>query len=138
MKLAALALLVACGRSQPPSATGSGSGSNNAVDLLTRSTVSDAFDVAPGRPFSKELDVFSPSLVTITVTHASGSKGPFTLAIYDARATVPISSDSMTCAEPGCSIRAEVDVAPSTTRLVVRVEATTATSLKLEITAATK
>lgn len=148
MRLVALAALVACSRSQPPSTSGSGSGSGNdgvphlggsaPVDLLTRSKLKALLDVGPGQPFSQELDVFSPSMATITLTHTDGSKGPFTLSIYDAGATVPISSDAMTCAEPGCAIRAEVDVAPGTTKLVVRVESPKPTALTLEVTAVTK
>lgn len=146
MRLAALALLVACSRSESPPSTTSGSDRDPAADtsgsaradLLTRSKLKALIDVAPGQPFSKQLDVFSPSMATITLTHTGGSLGPFTLSIYDARATVPISSDAMTCAEPGCAIRAEVDVAPGTATLVVRVESTQPTALTLEVSAVTK
>lgn len=141
MRLVALALVVACSRSEsPPSTSGSSgdTGGSGRADLLTRSKLKALIDVAPGQPFSKQLDVFSPSIATITLTHTGGSLGPFTLSIYDARATVPISSDSMRCAEPGCAIRAEVDVAPGTATLVVRVEATKPTALTLEVTAVTK
>lgn len=133
----ALALVACRSRNDAPSSTtASGSG---AIDLLVTPVISLTAELAPTRPFVKELDVWSPSSVSVTMTHASGALGPFTLGIYDARApNAPLGRDSMTCERANCYLTAEVDVVPGTTRLVVRAEAGAALGVKLDVAAATK
>lgn len=90
--------------------------------------------LAAGVPQAREVAVRSGAELTAEVTHTSGGLGKITLAVHDARhPAVPISSDDITCAEPGCSMRTVVAVGDGTETLVVTVEATEALTARLAI-----
>lgn len=118
--------------SQPPqSSVGS-----DAIDLLAKPSVTVTTELGVGRPFVRQIYVWAPSTVTITVTHASGSLGPFTLSIHDAlRPDIPLGRDSMTCQAPGCTMRADIAVMPGTTALILRVDAVTTLAVTIAVAA---
>lgn len=91
-------------------------------------------NLEPGVPQAKEVPVTGVAELSAEVTHTGGALGRISLAIHDARQMdVPVSADSVTCAEEGCSVRVVAAVGSGTETLIVSVQATAALSARLAL-----
>ena len=73
--------------------------------------------------------------LVFTLTHTGGAIGRMTLALYDQRhPDIPVSNDSMTCAEPGCTFSVVVAKATEPRTLIATCSATIAMKARLEVT----
>lgn len=106
-----------------------------AMDLLHADQATMDLDLSAAGSHTHRVSLPPDHNVVFAVTHLSGPLGKMTLTLYDEPQTaVPVSSDSMTCAEPGCTFSVEVASAPGPRVMIVTCAAATAMSVRLEAT----
>jgi len=106
-----------------------------AMDLLHADHATIDLDLAAGGSRTQRVRLPPGHNVVFAVTHLGGPIGRMSLTLYDEnQTTIPVSSDSMTCAEPGCTFSVEVASSPDPRVMIATCTAATAMSMRLDAT----
>lgn len=93
------------------------------LDLVARTTASVDVQLAAGAPVSRSVGVPAGTSVSVETTHLRGDLARISIDVFEPGAKLPITGNAITCAEPGCSFRSEIAVAPNVRVLTVTLTA---------------
>jgi hypothetical protein len=104
-----------------------------AMDLVHAAHATIDLDLPAGGSRANRVSLPPGHNVVFAVTHLGGPIGQMSLTLYDEQqTTIPVSSDSMVCAEPGCTFSVEVASSTDPRVMIATCTAATAMSLRLE------